>query len=84
MNHKTGVKCHNSFDILMERETEDTRNLNQSKTKTILIPTKTLEPKSEQYNINNITILLLEKIIADYEEKYEIEMVTIEIIESLV
>ena len=84
MNHKTGVNYHNSFDILIEREIEDTRNLNQSKTKTVLIPTKILELKSEQYNIDNITISLLEKIIADYKEKYEVEMVTIEIIESLV
>ena len=85
MNHETGVMCHNSFDILAEIEKiEDTRNLNQSKTKTVLIPTKTLEPKSEQHNINNITISLLEKIIADYEEKYEIEIVTVEIMEVLV
>ena len=84
MNHKTGVKYHNSFNILTEREIEDTRNLNQSKTETVLIPTKILKLKSQQYNIDNITISLLEKIIVDYEEKYKIEMVTIDIMESLV
>ena len=83
MNHEIGVKCHNSFDILIERETEDARNLNQSKTETVLIPTKILEPKSEQYNIINITILLLENVISHYKEKYEIEMVTVDIMESL-
>ena len=78
------MKYHNSFNILTKREIDDTRNLNQSKTETILIPTKILESKSDQYNIGNITILLLEKIIADYEEKYEIKIVTIETMESLV